>query len=145
MKARITEFSGNDAAILAQNPATLNAAGQANYKTVNLLHNAPLQMSAPDIANVWTRYNFTQGRLRGAYVAGGVIYVRDQTILPDTPESSHQTYALINAAIGYAWTSHGQKMRLELMGKNLADEQYRPSQSSRSRPREFVLTFAAGL
>jgi len=144
MKARITEFSGNDAALLAQNPATLDVAGQANYKAVNLLHNAPLQMSAPHIANLWTRYDFTQGELRGAYVSGGVNYVRDQTILPDTPKSARQTYALINAALGYEWTGHGDKMRLELLGKNLANEHYRPSQSSRSRPREFLLTLQTG-
>ena len=34
MDARITEFSGNDAAVLAQDPATLDAAGQANYRNV---------------------------------------------------------------------------------------------------------------
>lgn len=144
MNARITEFSGRDAEILAQNPSTLDAAGQANYKNVQRFHNAPLQMSAPHMANLWMRYNFAQGGLRGAYVAGGVNYVRDQTLLPDSPESSRQTYALINAAVGYAWTRHGQKMSLDLMGKNLADEYYRPSQSTRSRPREFVLTFTAG-
>jgi len=144
MNARITKFSGRDAEILAQDPSMLDAAGKTNYKNVKLFHNAPLQMSAPDIANVWTRYNFTQGKLRGAYVAGGVNYVRDQTILPDTPQSAHQTYALINAAAGYEWTWHTQKMRLDLMGKNLADEHYRPSQSTRSRPREFLLTLTTG-
>lgn len=144
MNARITEFSGRDAEILAQDPATLDAAGRANYRDVQRFHNAPLQMSAPHMANLWMRYNFTQDGLRGAYVAGGVNYVRDQTILPDSPASSRQTYALINAAVGYAWTSHGQKMRLDLMAKNLTDEYYRPSQSTRSRPREFQLTFTAG-
>jgi iron complex outermembrane receptor protein len=144
MNARITEFSGRDAEILAQNPSTLDAAGQANYRNVLRFHNARLQMSAPHMANLWTRYNFTRGELRGAYVAGGVNYVRDQTILPDGPESSRQTYALFNAAVGYTWTWHGQKMSLELMGKNLTDAYYRPSQSTRSRPREFQLTFTAG-
>lgn len=142
MDARITEFSGRDAEILAQDPSTLDAAGRTNYKNVNLFHNAPLQMSAPHMANLWTRYNFTRGGLRGAYVAGGVNYVYDQTILPDGPKSSRQTYALINAAAGYEWTGRdGQKMRLDLMGKNLTNEHYRPSQSTRSRPREFLLTF----
>jgi len=143
MDARITEFSGNDAAILAQDPATLDAAGQANYKNVSLLHNAPLQMSAPHLANFWTRYNFTQNGLQGLYLAGGLNFVYDQTLLPDGPESSHQTYTLFNATVGYAWTWRGQRMSLDLMGKNLADEHYRPSQSSRGRPREFLLTFTA--
>jgi iron complex outermembrane receptor protein len=50
MDARITEFTGNDAAIGAQDPATLDAAGQTNYKNANRYRNAPLQMSAPSSA-----------------------------------------------------------------------------------------------
>ena len=143
MDARIVEFSGHDEAVLAQDPSTLDAAGQANYKNVKLLHNAHLQMSAPHLANLWTRYNFTQDRLRGVYVGGGVNFVYDQTILPDSPSSLNQTYTLLNALVGYSWTGRGRRLNVDLMGKNLADEQYRPSQSTRGRPREFLLTFRA--
>jgi iron complex outermembrane receptor protein len=143
MTARITEFSGNDAAILAQNPALLDAAGLANYKNVLRFHDAPLQMSAPRLLNVWTRYNFTQDGLLGAYIAGGINHVSDQTLLPDGPASSHQTYTLVNAMAGYAWKQGGRSMSLALIGKNLTNESYRPSQSTRSRPREFLLTLSA--
>jgi iron complex outermembrane receptor protein len=142
MRARITDVSGDDAAMLARNPATLDAAGQALYKAVGRFHDAPLQMSAPHLANLWTRYDFGEG-LRGAYVGGGFNFVGDQTLLPDTPGSAHQTYTLVNALAGYAWRSGGQRMSLELMGKNLTDRQYRPSQSTRSRPRELLLVFKA--
>jgi iron complex outermembrane receptor protein len=138
MKARITEFSGNDAAILAQDPATLDAAGQANYKNVLRFHNAPLQMSAPHLANLWTRCDLADGY----YAGGGFNYVYDQTLLPDTPSWAHQTYLLVNAMTGYAWKQGGQRMSLDLTGKNLTNRHYRPSQSSRSRPREFILTLS---
>jgi len=141
MDARIVEFSGRDEAILAQDPTTLNAAELANYKNVRRFHGAPLQMSAPHLANLWTRYNFTNDGLRGLYVAGGVNFVYDQTLLPDTPDSAHQTYTLFGATIGYTWKWRGRPMSLSLTGKNLTDEYYRPSQSSRARPREFLLTF----
>jgi iron complex outermembrane receptor protein len=85
MDARITEFSGNDAAILAQDPATLDPAGQANYKNVLRYHNAPLQMSAPHLLNLWTRYSFTAGWIRGLYVGGGFNLVCDQTLTPGHP------------------------------------------------------------
>lgn len=139
MKARITEFSGNDAAILAQDPATLDAAGQANYKNVLRFHDAPLQMSAPHLANLWTRRDFADG----LYAGGGFNFVYDQTLLPDSPASAHQTYTLVNAMLGYSWDWRYQHMSLELMGKNLTNRHYRPSQSSRSRPREFLLTLSA--
>jgi iron complex outermembrane receptor protein len=141
--ARITEFSGNDAVILAQNPALLDAAGQANYKNVLRFHDAPLQMSAPRLLNLWTRYNFTQDGLSGSYIAGGVNHVSDQSILPDGPVASHQTYTLVNAMIGRNWTCAGQRMSLALIGKNLTNQIYRPSQSTRARPREVLLTFTA--
>jgi iron complex outermembrane receptor protein len=143
MDARITEFSGHDKAILAQDPATLDPAGQANYKNVRRFHNAPLQMSAPHLVNLWTRYNFTQGRLKGLFIGGGVNFVCDQTLLPDTPDSYHQTYTLVNSLAGYSWGWGGHRLSLDLMGKNLADEHYRPSQSTRSRPRELLLTLTA--
>jgi iron complex outermembrane receptor protein len=143
MDAKITEFSGNDDAILAQDPSTLDSAGQANYRNVKRFHDAPLQMSAPQLANLWTRYDFTRGALRGFYVAGGINYVYDQTLLPDSPDWSHQTYRLINAKVGYNWDWQGRRMKLDLMGKNLTDDYYRPSQSTRSRPREYLLSLSA--
>jgi iron complex outermembrane receptor protein len=141
--ARITEFSGIDDVILAQDPATLSGAEFENYRNVKRFHDAPLQMSAPHLLNLWTRYDFTGESLGGAYVAGGINYVHDQTILPDGPDSSHQTYTLLNAKAGYEWKWHGKQLSLDLMGKNLTNKHYRPSQSTRSRPREFLLTLSA--
>ena len=139
MDAHIVEFSGNDAAILAQNPDTLDAAGRANYKNVRRFHDAPLQMSAPHLANLWSRYDFNDALLAGFYFALGANFVYDQTLLPDTPQFAHQTYTLLNGTLGYSW-GHERRMTLDLTGKNLADEHYRPSQSSRARPREFLLS-----
>jgi len=141
MDARIVEFSGRDAAVLASDPATLDPAGQALFRLVHLFHDAPLQMSAPHLANLWTRYDFLHGPLTGLHLAGGVNVVIDQTLLPDTPTFAHQSYALVNATIGYArewWRGH--PMDLEVIGKNLAGAHYRPSQSTRSRPRELAVS-----
>lgn len=142
MDARITQFTGHDDAILAQDPTTLDPAGRANYKTVRLFHDAPLQMSAPHLANLWTRYDFADGWLKGLHVGGGVNVVADQTLLPDSPSASRQTYALLNGMVGYSWQVDGHRLSVDLMGKNLLDEHYRPSQSTRSRPREFLINFS---
>lgn len=139
--ARIVEFSGRDAEILAQDPSTLDAAGRANYKNVSLLHGARLQMSAPHLANLWLRHDLGNG----AYLGGGFNFVKDQTLLPDSPPSLRQTYVLWNALAGYAWTRAGQRFSIELTGKNLGNEHYRPSQSTRSRPREVLATLKVTL
>ena len=135
-------FTGNDAAILAQDPNTLDATGRAYYKNALRFHNAPLQMSAPHLANLWTRYDFDTGPLQGLHIGGGVNLVFDQTLLPDTPSSAYQTYALVNALVGYTWQAGGHSISVDLIGKNLLDEHYRPSQSSRGRPQELMVNFS---
>ncbi len=145
MDARIVEVTGDDAAVLAQDPATLDEAGRINYKNVSLLHGARLQMSAPHLANLWTRYDFPSAGLAGAYLAGGVNIVRDQTLLPDGPASSRQSYTLVHALAGCSWVAGGRRFNLELAGKNLGGASYRPSQSTRSRPREVLLVLRAAM
>lgn len=135
--ARILAYGDDDAALLARDPATLSAAERVNYKNANLLHGARLQMSAPHLFNLWARRDLASG----VYVAGGAHVALDQTLLPDSPTSSRQSYAVVDALAGYAWADGGRRMSIELSGKNLLDERYRPSQSTRSRPREFLLTF----
>jgi iron complex outermembrane receptor protein len=94
-------------------------------------------MSAPHLANLWTRYELTRWRLRGLYAAAGVNLVVDQALLPDTPSAYNQTYALVNALAGYGWTVRSDlPVSAEIYGKNLTNREYRPSQSTRSRPIE---------
>jgi iron complex outermembrane receptor protein len=137
--AKIVEFSGRDAAILAGGPTT------PGYKEVSLFHNAPLQMSAPHLANLWTGTDVVSGRARGLFAGGGVNLVFNQTLLPDTPAQFRQSYALYNFMVGYSppasWL--GLPVTIEFFGKNLADAHYRPSQSTRSRPRELGVLLAA--
>jgi iron complex outermembrane receptor protein len=102
-------------------------------------------MSAPHVANLWSRYDFTGRGLGGLFVAGGANIVRDQTLLPDGPAASRQSYTLVNAMAGYAWLSGGRRITVDLTGKNLTAAQYRPSQSSRARPRELLLSVRVDL
>jgi iron complex outermembrane recepter protein len=143
MDARITAFSGNDGSILDLDPTVLDRAGQANYKNVRRFHNAPLQMSAPHLGNIWTRYTVLEGAMSGLTVAGGVNLVVDQTLLPDSPMSAHQSYGLITVIIGYTWAWDAVRLHADVMGKNIADARYRPSQSTRSRPREILFSLDA--
>jgi iron complex outermembrane recepter protein len=142
MFARIVEFSGNDDAILARDTSMLDASGRANYRNVKRFHAAPLQMSAPHTANVWGRYDVGDGLLRGLYLAGGASLVFDQTLLPDGPSSAHQTYALLMATVGATFMWGNTPVIVDLTGKNLTGEQYRPSQSTRSRPAEMLLNLS---
>jgi iron complex outermembrane recepter protein len=142
MIARITEFSGQDGAILAQDTSLLDPAGRANYKNVLRFHDKPLQMSAPHLANIWARCNIENNILPGLFAAGGANIVRDQTLLSDTPESAFQSYVLLHMCVGCEWEMLGTSVAVECTGKNLTNEHYRPSQSSRSRPREILVSLS---
>jgi iron complex outermembrane receptor protein len=75
--------------------------------------------------------------LAGLYLAAGTNLVFDQALLPDTPATFRQTYALFNALVGYSRTlAPHLRASAELYGKNLTNRDYRPSQSTRSRPQE---------
>ena len=66
----------------------------------------------------------------------------NQALLPDTPASFRQSYVLLNALAGYAWNVLPHlRASAELYGKNLTDREYRPSQSTRSRPQEVGVAF----
>jgi iron complex outermembrane receptor protein len=91
---------------------------------------------------VWSRYDISGGPLDGLHVAGGTNLVFEQQLLPATPAKYRQTYALFNGQLGYAWdVQAGFALLAELYGKNLTNREYRPSQSSRSRPRELGVAF----
>lgn len=67
----------------------------------------------------------------------------DPALLSDNPPSSRQTHTPVNAKAGDEWSWQSRRLNLNLMGKNLTNEHCRPSQSTRSRPRKYLLTLSA--
>ncbi|HEX9781947.1 MAG TPA: hypothetical protein VGA56_04340 [Opitutaceae bacterium] len=90
--------------------------------------------------NLWTRYNFTSGPLKGLFVGGGANFIRKMTIFPQMDPRFRQTYTLWNAIVGYSTTIGDRPVTFTLNGKNLTDEEYLPSQNTTERPREFVFS-----
>jgi len=58
----------------------------------------------------------------------------------DAESSANQAKDVTDMDIAEEVGDHS--LSVDLMGKNLLDERYRPSQSSRSRPREFMINFS---
>jgi iron complex outermembrane receptor protein len=135
--------AAEDARMLAINTyagyLALNAADRELWKNVWRFHDKPLQMTAPETYNLWTKYTFT-GAMKGFFVGGGANFVRDQTIFPETEVRNHQTYTLWNCLVGYSTKVLGYQTTFTLTGKNLTNEEYLPSQNTQSRPREFLFS-----
>ena len=131
-----------DARLLAVNTLSgyqaLSAADQSNWRNVWNNVGRPLQMTAPELYNVWTKYTFTQGSLKGVFIGGGANFVRNMTIFPQMDARFRETYTLYNIIAGYSTKIAGYPVTFTVNGKNLTNEEYLPSQNSRSRPREFV-------
>ncbi len=88
---------------------------------------------------VWNKYTFTTGRLRGAYVGGGV------SVLGETYEHPSWTVpivsdpvALVDVMLGYATKLGGLPVDLRLNVRNLTDEHYLNGTFQYGEPRTFI-------
>lgn len=118
----------------------LSSADQSNWRNVWNNHGKPLQMTSPHSYNVWMKYTFDRGAIKGLFVGGGANFIQKMTIFPQMDPRFRETYALVNMIAGYGTKVDGYPVTVTLNGKNLTNKEYLPSQNSRSRPREFVFT-----
>jgi iron complex outermembrane receptor protein len=84
-------------------------------------------------------------KMKFSCAPGSSVTACPEKCLPHGPPSSRQSYTIFNALAGYSWLAGGRRVSVELAGRNLGDATYRPSQSTRSRPREVLLTLRAAL
>lgn len=82
------------------------------------LANAPRQSG-----NLWTRYNFPTGELRGFGIGGGIIYTGEQHIVTDNRSTAFLAIPSVtraDLAFYYKW----QKYDLAVNINNLTDRSY---------------------
>ncbi len=89
--------------------------------------------------NLWNKYTFTTGALRGAFIGGG------GTILGETYEHPSWTIpikseevVLFDAVIGYATKVANHPVEFRLNGRNLADKRYLNGTFQYGEPRTFI-------
>ncbi len=75
---------------------------------------------------VWNKYEFTQGRLRGAFIAGGYNYTSARSISSGLGPADIRdgSYGLWDAALGYTTKLGGREVEFRLNVKNIFDEEY---------------------
>ncbi len=96
--------------------------------------------------SLWNKYTFTTGRLRGAYIGGGV------TVLGETYEHPSWTVpivsdavALVDAVVGYATRVRDLPVDLRLNVRNLTDEHYLNGTFQYGEPRTFIASVGVRL
>lgn len=89
--------------------------------------------------NLWNKYAFTTGALRGAYVGGGVNVLGETYMHPSwTIPIKSGTVALFDAMLGYATKIDSLPVDLRLNVRNLADKHYLNGTFQYGEPRTFI-------
>ncbi|MBL9205877.1 MAG: TonB-dependent receptor, partial [Opitutaceae bacterium] len=88
-------------------------------------------------ANLWNRYSFQQGLLKGAGIGVGVVYVgerRGNPNLANIPAFRSPAYTRVDANLTYARKIFGHSTSFSLALQNLTDKEYYASYTALSEP-----------
>ena len=92
--------------------------------------------------NLWTKYTFQQGGVKGLRVGGGLNYVGDMTYVGNNPTVQFPSYTTVDLTIGYGFQAMGLRWDVDLSVKNITDEEYYVSASSWGFPRHAILSLS---
>ena len=90
--------------------------------------------------NLWTRYNFTSGSLKGFWVGGGFNHTGKKAQRTNNPKLFLPADTLWNSAVGYDWKWENRPMNAVVNWQNMTDEDYFPANQQRGLPSR--LTFS---
>ncbi len=85
------------------------------------------QGTAKTLANLWTRYSFLQGDLKGLWIGGGFNYVGKAAADNRNPYLFLPSYILWNSAVGYDWTWQSVAWSASLNWDNMTNKEYFPA------------------
>ncbi len=89
--------------------------------------------------NVWNKYTFTTGALRGWYVGGGATAIGETYEHPSwTIPIKSDEVVLFDAIVGYATKLGRFPVDVRLNGRNLADKRYLNGTFQYGEPRTFI-------
>jgi iron complex outermembrane receptor protein len=110
----------------------------------NLLYlGAHPQLTAKTLANLWSRYTFTRGPVKGLWIGGGFNYTGKAAADNRNPGLFLPSYWLWNSAVGYDWTWRKIAFSATAQWKNMANKQYIPANQQIDYPERIELEIAA--
>jgi iron complex outermembrane receptor protein len=110
--------------------------------TGQALPNVPEQQ-----ASIWTRYEFTEGRMEGLFVGGGARYLGDRpagsdaNLFEQSWSFDAEGYVHVDVFAGKVFDWRGHQLRVQFNVTNLTDEAYiRGGQTLPSEPRRYMVS-----
>jgi len=95
------------------------------------------------LANLWTRYSFTGGALKGFWVGGGFNYSGRKAQRTNNPALYLPGETLYNSAIGYDWKQDGHDLSAVVNWQNMGNIEYFPANQQRGQPGRATLSLTA--
>lgn len=96
--------------------------------------------SVKTLGNLWTRYAFKSGGLKGLWLGAGFNYVGPKALDTRNVELFAPAYTLWNASAGYDWKWGKTKLKAQLSLQNITDTDYQPTAATIGLPRRAVLS-----
>ena len=103
------------------------------------------EASVKALANLWTRYTFSQGALKGVWVGGGFNHTGRKAQRTNNPRLFLPSETLWNSAVGYDWKWDGRAMTATLNWLNMGNVEYFPANQQRGMPGRVMLSLTARL
>jgi iron complex outermembrane receptor protein len=98
--------------------------------------------TAKTLGNVWGRYTFVDGFLKGLWIGGGVNYVGSTNGNAVNPYLFYPSYELYNSALGYDWKYGKAKLTLAFNWDNMLNKFYQPADQEVGLPSRFTVSLA---
>lgn len=101
------------------------------------------EASVKALANLWTRYTFANGPLKGFWVGGGFNHTGRKAQRVNNPKLFLPAETLWNSAVGYDWKWNDHAMNATINWMNMRDIEYFPANQQRGFPSRAVLSVSA--
>src|SRR4051812_36783230 len=101
------------------------------------------EASVKALANLWTRYTFANGSVKGLWIGGGFNFTGEKAQRVNNPKLYLPSEILWNSAIGYDWKWENHAMNATLNWQNMTNKEYFPANQQRGLPARAVLSLTA--
>lgn len=98
------------------------------------------EASVKALANLWTRYTFSTGALKGFWIGGGFNHTGEKAQRVNNPKLFLPAETLWNSAIGYDWKWETHPMNATLNWMNMSNKEYFPANQQRGQPERATLS-----
>jgi len=103
------------------------------------------EASVKALANLWARYTFKDGGLKGFWVGGGFNYTGKKAQRTNNPKLFLPGETLWNSAVGYDWKWENRPVSAVINWQNMGDIEYFPANQQRGMPSRAVLSVTTKL